>query len=57
MHCHIMVDVQRFAVKSLRNALSWKDKMEHTHKRLRAERNIYISAGCLFGFFVLCQLW
>lgn len=35
----------------------WKDKMEHSNKRLRAERNIYISAGCMFAFIVMCQLW
>ena len=35
----------------------WKDKMEHTAKRLRAERNIYISGGTMFAFVVLCQLW
>jgi hypothetical protein len=35
----------------------WKDKMEHSNKRLRAERNIYISAGCMFAFVVMCQLW
>jgi len=31
--------------------------MEHSNKRLRAERNIYISAGCMFAFVVLCQIW
>ena len=35
----------------------WKDKMDHSNKRLRAERNIYISAGCMFAFVVMCQLW
>jgi hypothetical protein len=35
----------------------WKDKMEHSNKRLRAERNIYISAGCMFSFVVMCQMW
>ncbi|EKX43782.1 hypothetical protein GUITHDRAFT_163753 [Guillardia theta CCMP2712] len=35
----------------------WKDKMEHQNKRLRAERNIYISFGCMFIFLVVCQLW
>ncbi|KAJ1476885.1 hypothetical protein T484DRAFT_1823302 [Baffinella frigidus] len=33
------------------------DKFFHDAKRLRAERNTYITFGAMFMFLVLCQLW
>jgi hypothetical protein len=34
-----------------------KDKLFHDNKRLRAERNAYLSFGSLFLALVLSQLW